>query len=305
MDNVIYEELSNNINNKQRKVQIKKNTIKISKEVFKSNKYLRKISFNEELQKLDEEAFKDCKELKTVYFPLNTKLISIPKSCFENCINLEYFSLASSINIINSKAFTNCKSIKTLTIPNTVKIIEKDSFEGWTENQEIVIYKDYGEFINCNAKITELFIDKNKSEESITNKKEGKRYFAVKCKCGHVSRRYYIPITFGIIANNKKEAATIARKKGRVKHNHKDAILNNYEISYVEYLRIKKENKEDPYLNVYSKHEQKEIYHLLRDRLVPEKRYKIVKKVNKNSKKYYDGKKLIRNPKKYYKTNIE
>ena len=35
-----------------------------------------------------------------------------------------------------------------------------------------------------------------------------KKYYSVKCKCGHVGAyRFYIPIEFGVIATSKKEAA--------------------------------------------------------------------------------------------------
>ena len=47
------------------------------------------------------------------------------------------------------------------------------------------------------------------------------------------------------------------RQFSRVKHNHKDAILNVKKISYERYLEIVEANHNDQYLNCHSKHEQK------------------------------------------------
>ena len=92
------------------------------------------------------------------------------------------------------------------------------------------------------------------------------KYFEVICKCGHVGRKFYIPIKFAVCTTDGKEAARIARLYPRVKHNHKNAILSVKEISYDTYLEINKRNKEDPYLQCHSKHEQKRRCNLL-DRL--------------------------------------
>lgn len=299
MSNSLYEELNTNSNKKQKNVNINKNIVKISKNVFQGNLYLTKISFNDKIQVIEEEAFKECGNLKKVYFPIKAKVRNIPRSCFEDCTNLEYFSIPKSVSVINSKAFANCTSIKVLTIPAGVNIVDSDAFEGWNDGQEIVVYKDYGDFINCDAKITQLYESNIENQESIKNKEEGNRYFAVTCKCGHVSRNYYIPIKFAIIASNRKDAAAKARQIGRVKHNHKYAIITNEEISFTEYLKIKEENSKDPYLNVKSKHEQKEIIHLIKHRLIPEVSKAISKENKETGKKYYDGKTIIRNLKKY------
>ena len=73
-------------------------------------------------------------------------------------------------------------------------------------------------------------------------------YFEVIAKCGHVGKRFYIPIKFAVAAESSKEAAKIARSIPRVKHDHKDAILSVKKISYQEYVQLEEENdklKED------------------------------------------------------------
>jgi len=83
------------------------------------------------------------------------------------------------------------------------------------------------------------------------------KYFAVEAKCGHVGRKNCIIITFPIVADDKKEAARIARKMPRVKHDHKDAILSVKQISEDEYLSLKEINSSDDYLKCVSKQEQR------------------------------------------------
>ena len=56
--------------------------------------------------------------------------------------------------------------------------------------------------------------------------KEMKNYYEVLAKCGHVGKKHYVPVKFAVIAEDGKEAAKMVRYFPRVKHNHKDAILN-------------------------------------------------------------------------------
>lgn len=86
--------------------------------------------------------------------------------------------------------------------------------------------------------------------------KEAKNYYEVITKCGHVGKKHYVPIKFAVIAENGKEAAKIVRQFPRVKHNHKDAILNVNKIDYDRYLEIVENNHNDPYLNCHSRQEQ-------------------------------------------------
>ena len=80
--------------------------------------------------------------------------------------------------------------------------------------------------------------------------------YEVKCKCGHVGRKNYIVIAFPIIANNGKEAASIARYIPRVKHDHKDAIISVREINDDEYESLIENNQNDKYLQCNNKQEQ-------------------------------------------------
>ena len=98
-------------------------------------------------------------------------------------------------------------------------------------------------------------------------KQLNKNYYKVICKCGHVGRNDYVPIQYAIKAVDGKEAAKIARQIPRVKHNHKDAILKVEKIDFKQYLEIKELNKNDPYLQCHSRHEQNKICDLA-DRLV-------------------------------------
>lgn len=82
------------------------------------------------------------------------------------------------------------------------------------------------------------------------------RYFKVKAKCGHVRKKYFLPVEFAVMASSAKEAASIARHIPRVKHDHKDAISSIEEISYEEYELLRIENEENPYLNCKNKQEQ-------------------------------------------------
>ncbi len=93
----------------------------------------------------------------------------------------------------------------------------------------------------------------------LNDAKNWQKYYAVHCRCGHVGLNSYVEIVFAVIASNGKEAAAIARKFARVKHNKKNAIIDCYEISYEEYKRIMEINKNDPYLKCKNIQEQRSI----------------------------------------------
>lgn len=97
------------------------------------------------------------------------------------------------------------------------------------------------------------------------------RYFKVVTKCGHVGRRQYVPVAFAIKAEDAKEAAKIARYLPRVKHDHKDAILECVEISYEDFQELIKVNNEDDYLKCKSSQEQSRLD--LNNRLVHDNHY--------------------------------
>ncbi len=82
------------------------------------------------------------------------------------------------------------------------------------------------------------------------------KYFKVVAKCGHVGRKQYVPVAFAVVAETGKEAAKIARFLPRVKHDHKDAILECKEFSYEEYLELRESNLNDEYLKCHSRQDQ-------------------------------------------------
>ena len=84
----------------------------------------------------------------------------------------------------------------------------------------------------------------------------GTKYYAVTTKCGHVRKGKYVEITFAIAADSGKDAARIGRTMPRVKHDHPMAILNVVRISYEEYLDLKEDNSNNPFLQCKNKQEQ-------------------------------------------------
>lgn len=122
--------------------------------------------------------------------------------------------------------------------------------------------------------------------------------FEAVCKCGHVGREKYIPIPFPIKAESRKDAAKIARDMPRVKHDHKDAILNVIKIDLRRYNELKRANNQDNYLHCQNIQDQNLID--ISDRLIEEKRpnlYPIHK--DEGDKQFYCSKLQLRNPKKY------
>lgn len=104
------------------------------------------------------------------------------------------------------------------------------------------------------------------------------KYFKVTCKCGHVGRFNYIPISFAVIAENGKEASSKARQIPRVKHHQKKAILSCNEISYEEYRNLIEQNSENKYLKCRNIQQQRKECDL-KDKIVKDdERIQICKK---------------------------
>ena len=124
--------------------------------------------------------------------------------------------------------------------------------------------------------------------------------YEVVCKCGHVGRQHYIPIAFPVSANSKKEAAVIARNIPRVKHHHKDAILEVNEITYEEYEILVERNKNDEYLQCHNIQEQNQLN--LSERLLEDPHYQTeaLIAIVENKIKVYKKQK-VKNPKKFFK----
>ena len=123
-------------------------------------------------------------------------------------------------------------------------------------------------------------------------------YFAVICKCGHVGRNNYILITFPVIANNKKDAARIARNIPRCKHHHKDCIREVANISYEDFLRIEQKNNKDPYLKCKCIQDQRNVDISSRVECEQSKHFKKTKE--KTIRDLFNGKTKIKHPKKYF-----
>ena len=107
-----------------------------------------------------------------------------------------------------------------------------------------------------------------------------KTYYEVIAKCGHVGKKYYIPIKFAICTVDGKEAARKVRLFPRVKHNHRYAILSVKKISYDKFLEIIRRNDEDPYLQCHSRHEQNKILNL-KERIYEDPQNKVIKEDKK------------------------
>lgn len=105
---------------------------------------------------------------------------------------------------------------------------------------------------------------------------------------------------FGVVAENGKEAAQIARAIPRCKHHHKDCIREVTKISYEEFLEINANNDEDPYLKCSSIQEQRNID--MSERLYDEDKPKEVTRACVIH-KVYNGKTKVRKPKKYVRFN--
>lgn len=91
---------------------------------------------------------------------------------------------------------------------------------------------------------------------------EIKNYYEVIAKCGHVGKKHYVQVKFVVVAESGKEAAKKVRQFPRVKHDHKDAILDVRCITLEEFLEIKEINDNDPYLKCHSRQEQNLIVNL-------------------------------------------
>lgn len=65
-------------------------------------------------------------------------------------------------------------------------------------------------------------------------------YYRVTCKHGHHGKNKYMPITFGFLAKDAIKAMDLARAMPGVKHD--QTVLSCSEISYAEYLEIRKES---------------------------------------------------------------
>ena len=122
--------------------------------------------------------------------------------------------------------------------------------------------------------------------------------YEVVCKCGHVGRSHYVEISFPVKAQSGKEAARIARGLPRVKHDHKNAILNVCRIDQTRFVELMERNSQDPYLHCSCIQDQNLID--LSDRLLAEQKNDSYRtRREKSGRDFYCSKQKIRNAKKY------
>ena len=86
------------------------------------------------------------------------------------------------------------------------------------------------------------------------------KYFKVTAKLGHVGKNNYYKGKLYIKAESRKEAAKKARYCPRVKHDHKDAILNVEEITVQEFVEGAERNKDIKYFSCYNIQQQRECF---------------------------------------------
>ena len=121
--------------------------------------------------------------------------------------------------------------------------------------------------------------------------------YEVVCKCGHVGRSHYVKISFPVKAQSGKEAARIARGLPRVKHNHKDDILNVCRIDQNRFIELLEKNHQDPYLHCTCIQDQNLID--ISDRLLVERKVSSYgSRKEKGGRDFYCSKQKIRNAKK-------
>ena len=110
-------------------------------------------------------------------------------------------------------------------------------------------------------------------------------YYLVRTKCGHVGKNHYIEITFPIKAETGKDAARIARQIPRVKHHHWDAIIDCRKVAREEYEKQVRINNNDPYLQIKTKQEQKQIEDLIIGRMITDNHQRELASQKKKSSK--------------------
>lgn len=120
------------------------------------------------------------------------------------------------------------------------------------------------------------------------------KMFKVTAKCGHVGRNHYVVKNFPVQASNGREAAKIARDLPRVKHHHKDAIINVEETTLSEYYLLIQQNCNDPYFRCHNVQDQR-----CYEEVVFSEDIKVEPVFEDRKKIVYYGKEVLRNPKRF------
>jgi hypothetical protein len=129
-------------------------------------------------------------------------------------------------------------------------------------NKVAIINKPSVNNINSKLNISSSNKSSNLLKTSAGQNYQPKKYFIVTCKCGHVGRNQYRKVDFPVCAVDGKTAAALARKIPRVKHHHKDAILNCVEVDYKRFKEQEVINNNDAYLKCKSRSEQDRIWEM-------------------------------------------
>ncbi len=259
---------------KTKSVKLTLSTISVSDEDLHGYNQIRKLSITRKVQRLPIGAFANKDRLEKVYIEKDSALKAIPEACFMGCTALTDLSpIPESVAAIDDKAFRLCQSLSSITIPDTVAYVSPSAFDGWKAHQTIIMAKAHPLSEKCRATIVIEDAVLEDEDQPVGYETDGElKFYIVRAKGGHVGRQRYMPIDFPIKAVNKKEAAAIAREMGRVKHDHKDAIKSVTHVTEAAYKRQVEMNKEDPYLNVRSKHEQKKHSDTIDERALPDTR---------------------------------
>ncbi|MBN3489918.1 leucine-rich repeat domain-containing protein [Acholeplasma equirhinis] len=254
-------------------LNIPKDMYHITDEYMSKQRNLKSVNIHSKVKKLDHGAFFNQTKLKKVYIEAGSNITVIPVGCFEGCTELEKIKLPNQLITIQKHAFKNCTSIKELRIPDEVVSIDPNAFDGWKEDQVIISPIQIKQPITCKAQIyydEEEFLEHKK----VVRDKHGINYYLVTVKCGHVGRDKYMPITFPVMAHDRKQASDIARVFPRVKKDHPDVVISAELVTEEQYYKQVEENNKDPYLHIKRKMDQKKIMDLIEHRLVLETNYK-------------------------------
>ena len=98
------------------------------------------------------------------------------------------------------------------------------------------------------------------------------KYFKVTAKFGHVGKNKYYRGNLFIKAESKKEAAKKARDIPRVKHGHKDAILQVEEIDKQSFIVESEKNRAIKYFSCYNIQQQRECFYEIEKDIFQENR---------------------------------
>jgi hypothetical protein len=259
---------------KSKVIKLSLSSIKVTDEDLHGYANIRKLSISSKVRHLPIGAFSAMADLERVYLEANVHLTTIPEACFMNCRKLSDITpLPESVVSIGDKAFKGCTAIRFIHLPEHITYVSPSAFDGWKEDQTIHMEGDHVLSEKCKATVVRMPDEEDPSPDPVGFETDGTtKLYVVSVKGGHVGRHRYMPIDMPIKATSKKEAAAIARARPRVKHDHPDAILSVSHVSEEVFMETVRKNREDPYLHVRSKREQRDFDDEIDRRALPETR---------------------------------